>query len=92
MEAPAGGVARGRGTWRARVHALLDGEGRTPGSAAVRVVMVSAIVLNAAAIVLTTVKSLSAVYGGLFDAIDEDLLIDDDVYGDADELGGDFDV
>src|SRR6185295_9314202 len=71
MEAPAGGVARGRGTWRARVHALLDGEGRTPGSAAVRVVMVSAIVLNAAAIVLTTVKSLSAVYGGVFDAIDD---------------------
>ena len=71
MEAPAGGVARGRGTWRARVHALLDGEGRTPGSAAVRVVMVSAIVLNATAIVLTTVKSLSAVYGGVFDAIDD---------------------
>lgn len=28
----------------------------------------------------------------LFDAIDEDLEIDDDVYGDADELGGDFDT
>ncbi len=27
----------------------------------------------------------------LFDAIDEDLEIDDDVYGDADELGGEFD-
>ena len=28
----------------------------------------------------------------LFDAIDEDLDIDDDIYGDADELGGDFDT
>ncbi len=28
----------------------------------------------------------------LFDAIDENLEIDDDVYGDADELGGEFDT
>ncbi|MBJ7473113.1 MAG: hypothetical protein JHD16_17540 [Solirubrobacteraceae bacterium] len=28
----------------------------------------------------------------LFDAIDENLEVDDDIYGDADELGGDFDT
>ena len=33
--------------------------------------MVTAIVLNAVAIVLTTARSLSTAYGGLFDAIDE---------------------
>ncbi len=60
-----------RRTWRARVYPLLDGEGRTPGCAAVRAVMVTAIVLNAVAIVLTTVRSLSTAYGGLFDAIDD---------------------
>jgi voltage-gated potassium channel len=60
---------------RARVYALLDGEGRTRGSAAIRAAMVTAIVLNAIAIVLTTVKSLHAVYGGVFDAIDDAAVI-----------------
>src|SRR5438876_7781016 len=69
MEGYAGAAAQGRRTLRARVYTLLDGEGRTRGSAAIRTVMVSVIVVNAAVIVLTTVKSLSTIYGGLFDAI-----------------------
>ena len=44
---------------------------RTRGAAAMRLVMVAAIVLNAAAIVLTTVKSLHSAYGGWFDAMDD---------------------
>jgi voltage-gated potassium channel len=75
MEAPAGEPAEGRGTWRSRVYPLLDGEGRTPGSAAVRVIMVAAIVLNATAIVLATVKSLATIYGGLFGTIDKLALV-----------------
>jgi len=75
MEAPAGVLPHGRRTLRARVYALLDGEGRTRGSAAIRAAMVTAIVLNAIAIVLTTVKSLHAVYGGVFDAIDDAAVI-----------------
>jgi voltage-gated potassium channel len=75
MDAPAGILPQGRRTLRSRVYALLDGEGRTPGSAAVRAVMVTAIILNAAAIVLTTVRSLSTRYGGLFDAIGDTVLV-----------------
>ncbi len=75
MEAPAGDPAQGRGTWRSRVYPLLDGEGRTPGSAVVRAVMVTAIVLNALAIVLATVKSLATAYGGLFAAVDDAAMV-----------------
>jgi voltage-gated potassium channel len=75
MEAPAGALLRGPRTLRSRVHSLLDGEARTRGAAAVRVVMVAAIVLNAVAIVLTTVKSLHAAYGYLFDAMDDTAVV-----------------
>jgi len=75
MEAPAGERAKGRRTWRSRVYPLLDGEGRTPGSAVVRAVMVTAIVVNTAAVVLATVKSLPTAYGGLFAAIDNVALV-----------------
>ena len=71
MEAPAGALPRDRRTLRSRVHSLIDSEARTRSAAAVRVVMVTAIIINAAAIVLTTVKSLHAAYGSLFDAIDD---------------------
>jgi voltage-gated potassium channel len=60
---------------RWRVYSLLDGETRTRGAAAVRMVMVAAIVVNAAAIVLTTVKSLHASWGNLFDAMDETAVV-----------------
>ena len=71
MQAPAGALPQDRRTLRSRAHSLLDGEARTRGAAALRVIMVAAIVINAAAIVLTTVKSLHAAYGGLFDAMDD---------------------
>src|ERR1700752_4845159 len=70
MEAPAGALPRDRRTLRSRVHSLIDSEAHTRSAAAIRAVMVAAIVLNAAAIVLTTVKSLHAAYGPLFDAMD----------------------
>lgn len=69
MQAPGGALAQGRPTWGSRLHALLDGEGRTAASAWARAVMVAAIVANAAVIVLGTVKSLAAIYGGLFAVI-----------------------
>ncbi|MEP6657227.1 MAG: cyclic nucleotide-gated ion channel [Betaproteobacteria bacterium] len=75
MAVPAGDLAQGHRTWRYRVYTMLDGEGRTPGSAVVRTVMVIAIVLNAAAVVLATVKSLSTSYHGLFAAIDNATLV-----------------
>ena len=71
MEAPAGALSPDRRTLRLRAHSLLDGEARTRSAAAMRVVMVAAIVFNAAAIVLTTVKPLHAAYGSMFDALDD---------------------
>src|SRR5215471_12095947 len=71
MEAPASALPQGPRTLRSRVYSLLDGEARTRGAGVVRAIMVVAIALNAAAIVLTTVKSLHAAYGSLFDAIDD---------------------
>lgn len=75
MESPAGAPAQGRRTWRSRVYPLLDGEGRTPGSAVVRAIMVTAIVVNAAAIVLGTVRSLSTSFGDLFAAFADAALV-----------------
>ena len=70
-EAPAGALPRDRRTLRSLAYTLLDGETRTRSAGAVRLVMIAAIVVNAAAIVLTTVKSLHAAYGPLFDAMDD---------------------
>jgi voltage-gated potassium channel len=71
MEAPAGALPQSRTTLRSRAYSLIDSETRTRSAAAVRTLMVAAIVINAAAIVLTTVKSLHAAYGSLFDAMDD---------------------
>ena len=57
------------------MHSLIDGEARTRSAAAVRAVMIAAIIVNAAAIVLTTVKSLHASYGSLFDAMDNTVVV-----------------
>jgi voltage-gated potassium channel len=57
------------------VHSLIDSEARTRSAAAVRMVMIAAIVVNAAAIVLTTVKSLHAAYGSVFDAMDDTAVV-----------------
>ena len=75
MEGPASSPAPGRMTWRSRVHVLLDGEGRPPGSMAVRATIVAAIVLNATAAVLATVHSLEDAWGGLFDAVGHAALV-----------------
>jgi len=71
MEAPAGALPQNRTTLRSRAYSLIDSETRTRSAAAVRTLMIAAIVVNAAAIVLTTVKSLHAAHGSLFDAMDD---------------------
>lgn len=45
-----------------------------------------------AALVENATNSEGSTRDILFDAIDDDSEVDDDVYGDADELGGDFDT
>lgn len=75
MAIPAGELVQGHRTWRSRVYTLLDGEGRTPASAVVRAVMITTIGLNAAAVVLATVKSLSTTYHVAFAAIDTAALL-----------------
>jgi len=75
MQAPAGEPVQSGKTWRSRLYALLDGESLAPGSAVARAIMVTAIILNAVAVVLSTVKPLTATYSSYFAAIADAALV-----------------